>query len=1143
MKTNLKLKPLVAALMLTSITATQAEIESVSSTQPIPEQIKQAINSNDLVLAVGIFDPKHQSLDFHNRGISQVASQNYGIVQFEAGKSDFQWLEKHQFKVIQSFSNHAYVVNWSRANQAKLQQHPNIRWFGHYQSGYKVSPKLWENQRASLSSYPISIQAFKDYDAKNLPKLIRKVMPDAVFIDSPSNGSEVRIEVPANQLTETLNRLAALEAVQWINRYQAEKFFNTEAVSAVQAASASGGSGNTYRPTVTPIFDQGIYGTGQIVGVADSGLDRNEGWFVNYDNGSGVNTAITNAEDVLPPLPGTLYPDNKVIAYWTMPGAAAYDHGTNHGTHVSGSVAGDREDCIGTCDSPLPSTSSPTSSGYDNDDGMAPNAQILFQDIGSSAGLTGSGSSPMWQQAYDAGAYIHSNSYGASTFGEYVSSDKNLDDSLRSLDNMIILFAAGNDDGFTNTTSSPGNSKNGLTVGALLHGNSNSVASYSNGGPTDDGRLTPDITATGTSIGSAAGDTDNSGNVDLPSRRSTSGTSMATPITAGATALLRQYFTDGFYPTGVKNTADNYKPSGQLMKAMLLNGTDIGPGFFSNRGGWGKVSLENSLYFAGEDRFFRYWDVTHESGLGSGENISFDVDVMAGEEFRATLVWYDVSGPTGSGITLVNNLDLTVTTPDNTYLGNRFSGNVSTTGGSADVVNNVEQVRFDAPVAGNYQITVSAPNVPGDGTFGSDKQGFALVVSGQFEPVSVTVDDLIFADGFDPAGSIDPVNLVATDQGLTGVLLDWDASSITDQYDIYRTAGTCGSMDPGSMRYIGSSTTNSFIDTETTGGYEYAYQVRAADNSFVSAYTNCSDVMSNQACMLPPDFDAASAAVANNIGANCSIDLVWPAASSNCPNVADISYNIYRSTNHNFVAGPGNLLSTVNNTTAFSDVTAAADQPYFYRIEAVNNNNTSEQSPELASTALGNPSANIGTVSDDVDNSLLMNPSGTWSISNDRASNGTLSYRSTFEGVPTYTSNTCARMLSPVLSIPNSGTPSIDYQAWFDIEAEWDGVVVEISTDGGANWIDLPPVGGYPSDFSQTLNPPINGCGYPASQGAFGGLSSGFDPFSHDLSAYLGETVQIRWSFSTDPGFELEGFYIDEVNYNGVNTYDQCIAD
>lgn len=1139
MKQKFTLKPLVAALMIGSLSGAHANQQVLSSAQPEVNQIKQAVNSNALILATGIFDPKEQSLSFAANGINNKASAHYGIVQFEPGKHDTSWLQQNGFVVLQSFSNNAYVVNWSQADSTKLNNNSNIRWYGAYQTGYKVSPNLWQNQRAALSSYPITVRAFKDYDASQLQNLVRKLIPDASFIETnaPNNSSEIGLNVAATELNQALDALASAEGIQWINIYRAEKFLNTEAVSAVQAAGPSGGSGSLYRPNNTPIFDQGIYGTGQIVGVADSGLDRNEDWFVNYDNGSGVNTAITDAEGVFPPLLGTLYPNNKVIAYWTMPGATAYDNGTYHGTHVSGSVAGDREDCVGSCESPAPSTSSPTSSGYDNDDGMAPNAQILFQDIGSNAGLTGSGSSPMWQQAYDAGAKIHSNSYGASTFGEYVSSDKNLDDSLRDLDNMIILFAAGNDDGFSGTTSSPGNSKNGLTVGALNHGDSDSVAGYSNGGPTDDGRLKPDISATGTSIGSAAGDSNNSNTIDAPSRRSTSGTSMATPITAGATALLRQYFTDGFYPTGVKNTSDSYTPSGQLMKAMLLNGTNTDVGFFSNRAGWGKVWLENTLHFAGDQRFFRFWDVTHDTGLNTGDSLDFEVVVNPGEEFRATLVWYDLSGPTGSGVTLVNNLDLSVTTPGGTYLGNRFSGSESTTGGTADAINNVEQVRFTSPVSGTYQITVDATNIPGDGTLGSDQQGFALVVSGDLDTPDLNAAELIFSNGFEPAL---PTNLIATDLGATGIGLNWDGISGNSGYEIYRSNGTCASMEAGTMRYIGTEAGTAFIDNETTGGYEYAYQVRAVNSGYVSPYSNCIDITSDQACLLPPQFNASESAIDNNVNASCSIGLTWPNAISSCPTVSDVSYNIYRSTSHNFVADGNSLLTTVNNSTSYSDTSANADVPYFYRIEAVNNGNTSDLSPELAATALGTSTGIIGTFSDDVDNSLLMNFSGTWSVSNDRASNGTLSYRSTFEGASTYTSNTCSRMVSPLIEIPASGSPSIDYQAWYQIEAEWDGVVVEISTDGGNNWNDLPPVGGYPSDFSQTLNPPINACDYPASQGAFGGASSGFDPFTHDLSAYLGESVLIRWSFSTDPGYEEEGFYIDQINYNDVITYGSC---
>ena len=45
---------------------------------------------------------------------------------------------------------------------------------------------------------------------------------------------------------------------------------------------------------------------------------------------------------------------------------------------------------------------------------------------------------------------------------------------------------------------------------------------------------------------------------------------MATPIAAGAVTLIRQYFTEGFYPSGGKQPADAFLPSGALLKAVLL---------------------------------------------------------------------------------------------------------------------------------------------------------------------------------------------------------------------------------------------------------------------------------------------------------------------------------------------------------------------------------------------------------------------------------------------------------------------------------------------------------------------------------------------------------------------------------------------
>ena len=1126
-------KAVIIAMAFVSSQVSSTEIQAFKQTA---QTVKQSLsNPNNLILATGSFNPKQQELDFSSKGIAAISSQNYGIVQFNAKKSDYNWLQKNGFQVLQSMPKNAFVVQWNHANKDRLSTNKNIRWFGAYQAGYKISPQLWQENRKNPKHFQLLIHAFKDVSVKQLNGLIKKYFPNQKIVKTniPSDFAQVVLEVKNSSLDNVLNKLAAIEDIQWITNYHAQQFFNAEATAAVQSGMTSGGSNDSYVPINTPLFDHGIFGSGQIVGIADSGLDRNEDWFVHLDKGNGIVTAITNAEDVTPPLVGTTHTNNKVFAYWTMPGAVAYDHGSTsyHGTHTSGSIAGDRQTTIS--GGVTGSISNPNSVGYDNDDGMAPNAQLLFNDIGSSSGLTGSGSKPMWQQAYAAGAFVHSNSYGAPTNGEYIGSDNQADEALRELDDLIILFAAGNDGAQTNSIASPGNAKNVTTVGALLHGNSSSVAYYSNKGPTDDGRLKPDISATGTSVESARGDSNNSNSVENASAISNSGTSMATPITAGATTLLRQYFTDGFYPTGTKTSANSIKPSGTLMKAMLLNGTKTDGGFFTNQIGWGRVWLDNNLYFPGDARKFRFWELKNNNGLKTGGQFSVDVDVLTGEEFRATLVWYDLPGPMGSGVTLVNNLDLTVQVGANSYKGNNFSSNNSVTSGTADAINTVEQVRFSNPVAGTYTLTVDASNIPGDGSYNSDKQGFALVVSGAL------------GSGNTPnPNPVSPNPLTATANGVNGINLSWtDASADYDYYEVYRTQGTCASADLTAMRLVGQSATNSYTDDSTTGGYQYAYKIRALSADLVSEYSNCVDVISSQACDIPPTFAASSAVVSNNTASSCTISLQWQAASSNCPLNNAVHYNIYRSTIHGFTANASNKLGTTS-ALSFNDINAVMpNQTYFYMVKAEDSaNNESLLSNEIAASAFGIGTAE-GQLIDDVDNVSVMTLDGVWNISNERSSNGILSYRSAAEGANTYQANTCGRMYSKTISIPaNPSSPaSMSYQARYNIEANWDGVVVEISTDGGSSWNDLPPTGGYPNDFSSTGNPPVNACGYASSHGAFNGTSNGnFQAVTHDLSAYHGQTIQVRWSFSTDPGSEDEGFYLDELQFNNVNAPLAC---
>ncbi|HHL31020.1 MAG TPA: hypothetical protein ENJ41_00445, partial [Oceanospirillales bacterium] len=386
--------------------------------------------ANELVLSVGVFDPLKEKLVFQNSKTTNKPS-SYSIIQFHKDKLDPQSLKKMGIKIVSYMPNNAYVVKLGQNKKSSLTKNEQIRWVGEYIPDYKISPNLY-NTENTKSFINLEVTLFSDYNKKYSAALIKKHLPLAQFSIpyDPSYSDSIILKVTKKDIDKTINSLALIDAVKWVNRYNFNTSFNTEAAPAVQANKNSNGQSvdDSYIPDNTPIWDKGITGSGQIVAVADSGLDTDEDWFVHYDNGQTVTHAVTESENTnLLPQPGTLYPDRKVIGYFTMPLAVAYDHQIYgfHGTHVTGSIAGDRRESISA--GPIGSFSSPTSSGYDNDDGMAPNAQLLFQDCGGDT-KTDDGHGEliapiicfgenMFKQAYNAGARIHSNSYGAANNG------------------------------------------------------------------------------------------------------------------------------------------------------------------------------------------------------------------------------------------------------------------------------------------------------------------------------------------------------------------------------------------------------------------------------------------------------------------------------------------------------------------------------------------------------------------------------------------------------------------------------------------------------------------------------------------------------------------------------------------------------
>ena len=247
---------------------------------------------------------------------------------------------------------------------------------------------------------------------------------------------------------------------------------------------------------------------------------------------------------------------------------------------------------------------------------------------------------------------------------------------------------------------------------------------------------------------------------------------MATPIAAGLGALARQYFVDGFYPSGLANTADVRNPTAAALKALLINSSRNMTGhLYERRGenpvdfglladapssvqGWGRLALDDALYFDGDSRRLIVVDVAHAVGLATGELYEerFSVTDTA-QQLKITLVWTDPPGPIFGTGSLINNLDLELIAPDGTvYRGNRWTADLANVSG--DLASLPDATGSDAITRGGVASTVkwtskSPPAAPSpEGTvvsgWGSPSSWLPVrssIPSGPLRSVSVKLSD------------------------------------------------------------------------------------------------------------------------------------------------------------------------------------------------------------------------------------------------------------------------------------------------------------------------------------------------------------------------------------------------------------------
>jgi hypothetical protein len=649
------------------------------------------------------------------------------VVQFPGPVADEwrAWLESAT-QVRGYLPEFAYLVWATPSEMDSIAANENVFWTGEWKKAYKTVRAIPSSAKSTASAsearwMQVGSLLTGDDGAADLRARLEALPAEVRSAFPRIDGSSAVAFLTDAQI----DKVAAWPDVEWIEPKLRPRLFNDQAsrtnmmnVSNVWKSLSSGGLGLT--------------GSGQIVAVADTGCDMGS-------------TSDTHAD----------FAGRILAGYgWTngaYKSSASWMDVDSHGTHVCGSVLG---------------SGSKSSGQYK---GMAYEAQLVMQGMWEDLGGLPDHTAAMLKQAYTAGARIHSDSwgYGTNYAGAYVYDSVYSDGYMWTNQNFIMVIAAGNDgidknsDGIIDAGSvtAPGTAKNCLCVGAAENYRTNGgyaastygarwssdypadpiksdkisqtkspqgIVAFSSRGPTLDGRFKPDIVAPGTDIISvrsrASDDTGwglNSANTNYIYM---GGTSMATPLTSGALALVRQWLVD-------RQGID--EPMAALMKALLINGArDMTPGQYGTNQylevtarpdrsqGFGHVNLYNSLE-PGDGNFLVF--ATNKLTTSANFTTNIAVGQANAGTYRLTLVWQDYPGSSGGAKNLVNDLDLTVTSPSGTvYYPNNLTG--------LDHTNNVEFIEFTASETGTYAVKVNGYSVSKTSPNGG--QPFALVMRG-----------------------------------------------------------------------------------------------------------------------------------------------------------------------------------------------------------------------------------------------------------------------------------------------------------------------------------------------------------------------------------------------------------------------------
>jgi hypothetical protein len=693
-------------------------------------------------------------------GMKASNTNSLYILQF-IGPIKAYWVDEIKalgISVSQYIPNNAYLVRGDVPSISIAKGLGHVQWIGPYHPAYKFNTQL--------ASGSVRITVLNGPSVSETLTTISTLCPGTEFSYSETNDY---YEMIVQADSSIFDDLARLDDVIWMEQVLEDKLYDetsSEIIGGTWTANTPYGAFGNFANIA------GWDGTNIVVAVADTGL------------GNGVAGSANHLDFTGRVVGGKGY---GTLTSW------ADGHG--HGTHCSGIVSANGFTGTGV---------KYAATQYYCGAGVAPDsklyAQRFFDNGGVANGIpsTQAGWDTFFNDAYTAGAYVHSNSWGSSTGGAYSANDVYYDQHVRDSSTtttgqqpLIITVAAGNDGSTANTIGTPGNGKNVITVGAsenyhpdagsyndlydALPGDADNIAhviSFSSRGLSDDNRIKPDVLAPGTAILSPRSPNAPTnclyGTYSVDNRYEwCSGTSQANPHVAGAAAVITDWWQAGHSAV---------KPMPAMVKALLVNtAIDVGTLDIPNGNeGWGRAYLPTIVAPT-----VNVMNNDNPQVLATGQIYTLQVAYQSNTQpLKITMAYTDAPGAAGSNPSLVNNLNLRVTAPGGQiWYGNSFTGGVSTSGTQArntniaivwdtntdnfDDRNNVECVYIPTTglQTGTYTIEVIGTSVPTAVVTGG--QDFAITVYNAVPPGT-------FATATGPIGGPTNVAAVTLTYGYTG---------------------------------------------------------------------------------------------------------------------------------------------------------------------------------------------------------------------------------------------------------------------------------------------------------------------------------------------------------------------------------------